>query len=169
VKILRTILYTIAIVAGIVLASVNMTLVPFIYLPALRFLPRPEGAQIEAPLALLLLGALVIGTLIAGTGSFVEHVRLRMALRRQNKRNEKLTAEVDKLRAELEAAHTSAESRSAELAAEREKVRHAQEALAQTSAELAHERERSEHAGRSALVAEPPVDAGGAAEIHHKS
>lgn len=152
-KILRTILYTIAFAGGVVLASANITLVPFVYMPALGFLQRAEG-RIEAPLSLLLLGALVIGSLVAGTGTFVEHVRLRMDLRRQRKRNDKLNADVQKLRSELEAAHASAESRTAELSGEQEKARHAQEALAQTSAELAHERERAEQAERKALAAE---------------
>ncbi len=167
-KILRTVAYTIALVGGIVLASANMTPVVLVYLPAFRFLPRPEGAQFEAPLALLLLAALVAGTLVAGTGTFVEHLKLRLAVRRQHKRNDKLTADLGRLHAELEAARVAAESRSGELAAAADAGRSAQQALTQVRAELTFERERAEQAERRALAAEqhrhPGAD-GGASEL----
>lgn|GEM_PF-2027424 len=161
-KILRTVAYTVLLVVGIVLASANMTPVPFVYLPAISFLPRPEGAQSEAPLALLLLAALVIGTLVAGTGTFVEHLRLRLAVRRQRKRNDKLAADLDKLRVELDAARADAESQALTLASEQDKARRAQQAAADAAAEL--ERARAEQAERCVLAPEH-ADASGAGAV----
>ncbi|MBI5506271.1 MAG: DUF1049 domain-containing protein [Deltaproteobacteria bacterium] len=152
-KILRAIVRVIVIVGGIVLASANTTAVTFVYQPALPFLQRPEGSQ-QVPLALLLLAALVVGSLVTGTGTFVEHVRLRMAVRTQRKRNDKLGADLDKLRAELESVRSAADTRGVALASEQEKVRRAEEAAAKASDELAHERERAEQAESRALAAE---------------
>ncbi len=162
-KILRTIVRVIVIVGGIVLASANTTAVTFVYQPALPFLQSPEGSQ-QVPLALLLLAAVVLGSLVTGTGTFVEHVRLRMAVRRQRKRNDKLSTDLDKLRAELESARSAADARGVALTSEQEKARRAEEAAATAAAGLAAERERADQAESRALAAErhSGVDSGGA-------
>lgn len=161
-KILRTLAYVFTLVGGIVLTSANMTPVTFVYLPAFGLSPRPEGAQVEVPLALLLLASLVVGSLVAGTGTFVEHLRLRLAVRTQRRRNDKLAADLDKLRGDFEAARAAGEAQAAALASEQERTRRAQEAAAQTGAELARVRERAEQAERRALAVEQQggVDSG---------
>jgi len=134
VRILRTILYTLVVAAGMVLASVNMTPVRFTYLPDLTFLPLPPEASIEAPLALLLLAAVVLGTLIVGTGTFVEHLRLRLAVRRQAKVAKGLRADLERVRQELQAGAAALEARAAEVAAAEDRARKAEEALARREA-----------------------------------
>ncbi len=108
-RVIKTILYTFLVVAGIMLASVNMEPVNFIYLPAVPFSPVPEGAALELPLSLAILAAVVLGTLIAGTGSLVEHIRLRAGVRKQTKRNDRLQKEMEGVRGELQQAVRRAE------------------------------------------------------------
>lgn len=135
-RILRNLLYIVAIVGGIVLASANMTPVRFIYLPGLAFVSSREPAEVEVPLALLLLGFLLIGALVAGTGTFVEHLRLRFLVRRNAKVVKGLRAELDKARAELEQAEATIASRASDLAAEQARAKKAEQA--QAMAEEAH-------------------------------
>lgn len=129
-KILRNLLYIFAVVGGIVLASANMTEVDFVYLPGLEFLAGPSVAQVRVPLALLLLGFLLVGAFVAGTGTFVEHVRLRFLSRRNEKVARGLRAELEKARAELDQARTELAARDADLLAEQARVRRLQQAAA---------------------------------------
>ncbi len=108
-KIISRLLYALVIIAGIVLASMNMQVVTVTYLPELSISPIPEGAAFDFPLALLLLAVLVIGVLIAGLGAFVEHVRLRAGLRKQSKLNARLEQELVAARAALGDAATAAQ------------------------------------------------------------
>jgi uncharacterized membrane protein YciS (DUF1049 family) len=146
VRILRNLLYIFLVVVGIVLASANMTLVRFIYIPGVAFLSTGEQAEVEIPLALLLLAFLLLGALVAGTGTFVEHVRLRFLVRRGEKVVKALRGELDKVRAELEQAEAALSARSSELASEQARVRRAEEAETRALAEASQERIRAESA-----------------------
>lgn len=162
-RILRNLLYTVVVVGGIVLASVNMTPVRFVYLPPFAFLPRPEGAEAEVPLALLILASLLVGTLIAGTGTFVEHVRLRLAVRRQAKVVKGLRADLDKAKKQLEEARTSLEIRAAELSGQQARAKRAEEATAEAQAATAEAQAAKAEALERAAEAErrlpaPPVE-----------
>jgi len=130
VRILRNLLYIIVVVAGIVLASANMTPVRFVYLPGLAMLQTGEPAEAEVPLALLLLAFLLAGAVVAGTGTFVEHVRLRFLVRRNTKVVKALRGDLDKVRAELEQAQAALGTRNSELASEQARARRAEEAEA---------------------------------------
>ncbi|HYB97920.1 MAG TPA: lipopolysaccharide assembly protein LapA domain-containing protein [Candidatus Limnocylindrales bacterium] len=158
-KILRTILLLILIVAGIALASVNMAPVKFFYLPPFQFMPRPEGAAIDIPLALLLLAALVAGALIAGTGTFVEHARLRFAVRRQAKVNGKLRADVERLTSELDQARSALEAKQVELAAAQTRADRAEEEATKAQLEAARHRARAEELAAQAEAAAAAADA----------
>ncbi|HEY2775590.1 MAG TPA: lipopolysaccharide assembly protein LapA domain-containing protein [Candidatus Binatia bacterium] len=136
-RILRNLLYIVIIVAGIILASANMKPVEFLYVPSLPFL-KLQPAETEVPLALLLLAFLLAGALVAGTGTFVEHVRLRFLVRRNAKVVKGLRADLDKTRAALETAEQALATREAELAGEQARARRAEEAEAKA-------REAAEH------------------------
>lgn len=129
-RILRNLLYIFVVVAGIVLASANMAPVRFIYLPGLPFVTSGESAETEVPLALLLLAFLLAGAVVAGTGTFVEHVRLRFLVRRNVKVVKALRSELDKVRVELEQAQVALGTRTSELASEQARARRAEEAEA---------------------------------------
>ena len=129
-RILRNLLYIFVVVAGIVLASANMTPVRFVYLPGLASLTTGEAAEADVPLALLLLGFLLAGAVVAGTGTFVEHVRLRFLVRRNTKVVKALRSDLVKVRAELEQANAALGARDSELASEQARARRAEEAEA---------------------------------------
>ena len=143
-RILRNLVYLFAIVAGIILASANMTPVRFVYIPGVAFLSTGEQAEMEIPLALLLLAFLLLGAVLAGTGTLVEHVRLRFLVRRNEKVVKALRTENDKVRAELEQAEAALSARASELASEQARVRRAEEAEARALAEANQERSRAE-------------------------
>jgi len=149
VRILRNLLYIVVVVAGIVLASANMTPVRFVYLPGLASMTTAEAAEADVPLALLLLAFLLAGALVAGTGTFVEHVRLRFLVRRNAKVVKGLRSELDKVRAELEQAQAALGTRNSELASEQARARRAEEAEAAALAA----------ASRSLPPPPPPPDA----------
>ena len=151
-RILRNLVYLFAIVAGIVLASANMSPVRFVYIPGVAFLSTGEQAEIENPLALLLLGFLLLGAILAGTGTLVEHVRLRFLVRRNEKVVRALRGDLDKVRAELEQAEAALSARSSELASEQARVRRAEEGEARALAEADQERSRAQ-AAETAQVA----------------
>jgi uncharacterized integral membrane protein len=130
VRILRNLLYIFVVVAGIVLASANMTPVHFVYLPGLASMSTGEPAEADVPLALLLLAFLLAGAVVAGTGTFVEHVRLRFLVRRNTKVVKALRGDLEKVRTELEQAQTALATRSSELASEQARARRAEEAEA---------------------------------------
>jgi uncharacterized integral membrane protein len=134
VRILRNLLYIVVVVVGIVLASANMTPVRFVYLPGLAFLQGPEAAEAEVPLALLLLASLLAGAFVAGTGTFVEHVRLRFLVRRNAKVVKSLRGDLEKVRAQLEQAEAALGARTADLATEQARARRAEEAEAKALA-----------------------------------
>lgn len=129
-RILRNLLYLFAVVVGIVLASVNMSPVRFVYLPALANPTTGEAAATEIPLALLLLAFLLAGAVVSGTGTFVEHVRLRFLVRRNAKVVKGLRSDLDKTRQELEQARAALSTRESELASEQARARRAEEAEA---------------------------------------
>lgn len=129
-RILRNLLYIFVVVAGIVLASANMAPVRFVYLPGLAFVTSGESAETEVPLALLLLAFLLAGAVVAGTGTFVEHVRLRFLVRRNVKVVKALRSDLDKVRVELEQAQAALGTRTSELASEQARARRAEEAEA---------------------------------------
>lgn len=148
-RILRNLLYIVVVVAGIVLASANMAPVHFLYLPALAFLPNQQAAEVEVPLALLLLAFLLAGAVVAGTGTFVEHLRLRFLVRRNAKVVKGLRSDLDKLRGQLEEAHAALGAKTSELAGEQARARRAEEAEAKAVATAEQERARAEESGRS--------------------
>ncbi len=145
-RILRNLLYIFVIVAGIVLASANMTLVRFVYIPGVAFLSTGEQAEAELPLALLLLAFLLLGAVVAGTGTLVEHVRLRFLVRRNEKVVKALRSELDKARTELEQAEAALAARSSELASEQARARRAEESESRALAEAGEERIRADAA-----------------------
>ncbi|MFN2376878.1 MAG: lipopolysaccharide assembly protein LapA domain-containing protein [Candidatus Binatia bacterium] len=153
-RILRNILYIFVVVGGIVLASANMTLVRFVYLPGIAFLTNGQSAEAEVPLALLLLGFLLLGALVAGTGTFVEHVRLRFLVRRNAKVVKGLRADLEKARAEIEEARAAVGARDSDLANEQARVRRAEEAEAKALAIAEQERTRADQA--VSALAPPP-------------
>ncbi|MFN2426586.1 MAG: lipopolysaccharide assembly protein LapA domain-containing protein [Candidatus Binatia bacterium] len=129
-RILRNLLYIFVVVVGIVLASANMTPVRFVYLPAMVTFGTGEEAVADVPLALLLLAFLLAGAVVAGTGTFVEHVRLRFLVRRNAKVVKALRSDLDKVRGELEQAEAALGARTSELASEQARARRAEEAEA---------------------------------------
>jgi cell division protein FtsL len=153
VRILRNLVYLAVIVAGIVLASANMTPVRFVYVPGMAFLSTGEQAEAEVPLALLLLFFLLAGAVVAGTGTFVEHVRLRFLVRRNEKVVKALRGDLEKARLELEQAQAALAARASELASEQARARRAEESEARALAEVGQERSRAEEAERAMLVA----------------
>lgn len=154
-RILRNLVYILVIVAGIVLASANMTPVRFIYLPGVPFLTTGESAEVEIPLALLLLAFLLAGAFVAGTGTFVEHVRLRFLVRRNEKVVKALRADLEKTRAQLEQAETALGARAAELSAEQSRAARAEEAEAKALAMAEQERSRADEA--AVQLPAPPI------------
>lgn len=155
-KILRNLLYIFVIVCGIVLASANMEPVRFVYIPGIAFLSTGEQAEAQVPLALLLLGFLLVGAFVAGTGTLVEHVRLRFLVRRNEKVVKGLRNERDKARAELEQAEAALAARTSELASEQARARRAEEAESRALAEASQERVRAE-AAEQAQAAQLPA------------
>jgi len=153
VRILRNLIYILVIVAGIVLASANMTPVHFVYLPGVPLLRTGEPAEIEVPLALLLLAFLLAGAFVAGTGTFVEHVRLRFLVRRNAKVVKGLRTDLEKTRAALEEAQAELEQRGADLAVEQDRTKRAEESASRALALAEQERSRAEEA---ALQLAPP-------------
>jgi uncharacterized integral membrane protein len=148
VRILRNLIYIAVIVAGIVLASANMTPVRFIYLPGLPFLTTGESREVEVPLALLLLAFLLAGAFVAGTGTFVEHVRLRFLVRRNAKVVKGLRTDLDKTRAALEEARAELDQRGAAVASEQERAKRAEEAATKAIAMAEQERSRADEVAR---------------------
>lgn len=155
-RILRNLLYILVIVAGIVLASANMSPVRFVYVPSLPFLTTGEAREVELPLALLLLAFLLAGALVAGTGTFVEHVRLRFLVRRNAKVVKALRTDLDKTRAELDEAKTELDLRRADVASEQERARRAEESASKALAIAEQERSRADEAARQLP---PPTEA----------
>lgn len=153
-RILRNLLYIFVVVVGIVLASANMTPVRFVYLPGIAILNIGQAAEAEVPLALLLLAFLLAGAVVAGTGTFVEHVRLRFLVRRNAKVVKALRSDVDKVRAELEQAQTALGTRNSELASEQARARRAEEAEA--AARAIAEAETAARAAAERLLLPPP-------------
>jgi len=149
VRILRNLLYIVVVVGGIVLASANMTPVRFVYLPGLAFVTSAQAAEAEVPLALLLLAFLLAGAVVAGTGTFVEHVRLRFLVRRNAKVVKALRGDLEKVRAELEQSQAAVGARTSELAVEQARARRAEEAEAKAALVIA-EQERSRAAAQAA-------------------
>jgi uncharacterized membrane protein YciS (DUF1049 family) len=168
-KILRNLVYIVVIVGGIVLASANMQPVHFVYIPDLPFLAQEQpAAAADVPLALLLLAFLLAGAVVAGTGTFVEQMRLRFLVRRNAKVVKGLRTDLEKTKAALEAAEAQIVARTAEVTAEQAKARRAEEAEAkakadaeQARAEIEQERQhlaalRADEATAGLL---PPADA----------
>jgi len=149
VKVLRNLLYIVVIVAGIVLASANMTPVRFVYLPGVAFLSDRPPAEADVPMALLLLAFLLAGAVVAGTGTFVEHVRLRFLVRRNAKVIKALRADLDKSRTALAEAQAVLDARGADLTTEQARARRAEEAEARALAMAEEERSRADEALRS--------------------
>jgi uncharacterized integral membrane protein len=156
VRILRNLVYLAVIVAGIILASANMEPVRFVYIPGVAFLSTGEQAETQIPLALLLLAFLLAGAVVAGTGTFVEHVRLRFLVRRNAKVVKALRSDLDKVRTELEQAEAALAARSSEVASEQARARRAEEAEARALAEANQERIRAEAAETARLA--PPEE-----------
>lgn len=147
-RILRNLLYLVAIVVGIVLASANMTLVRFVYLPTMGFLLPQQAAEAEVPLALLMLASLLAGAFVAGTGTFVEHVRLRFLVRRNAKVVKGIRAELDKTKSELNEAKANLETSASNLVAEQARTRRAEESETAALAAVEQERQRADEAER---------------------
>lgn len=159
-RILRNLLYIVVVVVGIVLASANMAPVRFVYLPNVAFVTGGRSAEAEVPLALLLLAFLLVGAVVAGTGTFVEHLRLRFLVRRNAKVVKALRGDLEKTRAELEQAEAALGARTSELASEQARARRAEEAEARALASAAEERGRAEAAEQAPAGAPlPPPDA----------
>lgn len=147
-RILRNLIYILVIVAGIILASANMTPVRFVYMPSVPLLATGETAEVEVPLALLLLAFLLAGAFVAGTGTFVEHVRLRFLVRRNAKVVKGLRTDLDKTRAALEEAKSELDQRRIDVLTEQERSRKAEEAASRALAVAEEERSRADEAQR---------------------
>ena len=156
-RVLRNLLYIFVVVAGIVLASANMTPVRFVYLPGMVSLNTGEAAEADVPLALLLLAFLLAGAVVAGTGTFVEHVRLRFLVRRNAKVVKALRSDLDKVRGELEQAQVALGTRNSELASEQARARRAEEAEA--TARAAAETEAAARQAVERQLPPPPPEA----------
>jgi hypothetical protein len=154
-RILRNLVYILVIVVGIVLASANMMPVRFIYLPGVPFLTDGRTAEVEVPLALLLLAFLLAGAFVAGTGTFVEHVRLRFLVRRNEKVVKALRADLEKTKSELEQSQIALGSREADLQTEQAKARRAEEAEQKALALVDLERSRADEA--TLAISPPPA------------
>ncbi|MFT4570457.1 MAG: putative integral membrane protein [Hyphomicrobiaceae bacterium] len=133
-KLLSRIILLALFVVGIFIATDNMQIVEFSYIPDGDYSPLPQGAKLELPLFLLVLGSLLVGAFLAGFATAFEHARLRAGLRRQTRladraRDEASLAkgDLEELTRELDTARTRAEQ-----AVEREKtaVRAQEEAIA---------------------------------------
>lgn len=142
-KILRSILRILVIVVGVLVSIPNMTPVRFVYLPVLPLVAGGEEAAVQIPLALLLLASLVLGALLVGTGTLVEHVRLRFLVRRHGKLVKGLRADLDKSKASLEQAQAAIASSSSELDNERARARKAEESEARALALVEQHRLRA--------------------------
>ncbi|MFQ5478223.1 MAG: lipopolysaccharide assembly protein LapA domain-containing protein [Candidatus Binatia bacterium] len=103
-KIVKTMFYTVVFLFAVFIASFNTATVYLVYLPALPFLARPEGAVLQLPLFVVILGSVLLGVIIGGAGAFIEHLRLRATLRAEQKQNGSLLREVTKVKDELERA-----------------------------------------------------------------
>jgi uncharacterized integral membrane protein len=157
-KLLSRIILLVLFVVGIFIATHNMQVVEFTYIPGGQYSPLPQGATVELPLFLLVLGALLVGAFLAGFTTAFEHARLRAGLRRQTRIADRAkdeagiaTAEVEDLRRELEAARTRAEQ-----AGEREQaaVRAREEAInASREAEMRRLEAQADDAARNAGAA----------------
>jgi len=155
VRILRSIVRILVIVVGVMVSIPNMTPVHFVYLPVLPLVASGEAASVEIPLALLLLAFLALGALFVGTGTLVEHVRLRFLVRRNAKVVKGLRADLDKVRAALEQAESSLTARGSELASETARANKAEEGEARALALAEQEKGRADDALRLA----PPAGA----------
>lgn len=154
-RILRSILRILVIVVGVMVSIPNMTPVRFVYLPVLPLVAGGEEASVEIPLALLLLAFLALGALFVGTGTLVEHVRLRFLVRRHAKVVKGLRADLDKSKAALEQAEASLAARSSELAAESARAKKAEEGEARALALVEQDKARAEEA----VAIAPPAGA----------
>ena len=108
-KIIRSIFLLVLFVAGVVIATQNTGPVTFVYLPQASWSPVPDGASLDLPLFIVVLGCLVVGAALAGFATFIEQVRLRNTARRQTKLATKMTKERDDAVAKLEEASTALE------------------------------------------------------------
>ncbi|NQY90845.1 MAG: LapA family protein [Deltaproteobacteria bacterium] len=80
-KILRTVFYSVLFLAAVMIATSNSEVVQVVYLPALPFLPRPDGAAVGMPLFAVILGSILIGVLVGGLGALLENTRARVRVR----------------------------------------------------------------------------------------
>ena len=122
-RIIRTVVYAILVIAGIWLASANTADVDFVYLPFIPFTQFDAPRSMAVPIAFLVLSAVVLGVIIAGAGSLFENMRLRAGVRRQTKRNDKLERELDSVRGDLEQARHQVDEAQSRADAAEEKVR----------------------------------------------
>lgn len=103
-------------VVGIFIATENIQVVEFTYVPGGAYSPLPQGAKVEMPLFLLVLAALLAGAFLAAFSTAVEHARLRAGLRRQTRIADKsreeaqsATGQLDDLKQQLEAERSRAD------------------------------------------------------------
>jgi hypothetical protein len=156
-RVLKTIFYLVLVVVGILVAAANMQepAVNFVYLPAIPFTSIAEPLVLQGiPVPFLVLGSVVLGALIAGSGSLLEHARLRMGVTREKRRNDRQAREIAEVRGQLEQATRRAEESEARTAEAVEKAEEAARELEVTQAALTQARRRAEAAeAASAAVA----------------
>lgn len=116
-KLISRIFLLVAFVIGIFIATHNTQSVVFTYIPGGELSPVPQGASLELPLFLLVLGALTLGAFFAGFATAFEHARLRAGLRKQTKlaaravgEAKTAVADAESLRKELDALRTQAQA-----------------------------------------------------------
>ncbi len=90
-KLLRTVILGVLFLLGVFLSSANTGSMKIVYLPPMPFGPMPEGASIEVPVFIVILGSILVGVLITGLGVAFEQSKLRWSTRsalKQAKRQE---------------------------------------------------------------------------------
>ena len=138
-RVIKSIVYLVLVVVGILIAAANMQEPPvhFVYLPEIPYTSITEPQALDIPVPFLVLGAVVLGALIAGTGSILENARLRMNVGRERRRADKTAKELTGVRGELEQAVRRAEEADARAADADNKASNAERELSEVKAAAA--------------------------------
>ncbi len=147
-KIIRMLFVVVLFTACVFFATANMHDVA-LTVPRVPGLPGIGGTGVEAPLFVVVLGALLLGALLMGGATLLEQLRLRAAARKARREAERATkaretaqeelarasdelertrAQAEQLRAELESVRAELEGVRAECEGLREQIAHSQRA-----------------------------------------
>ena len=157
-KILRILLLAILFVLAVFICSANTNTVPLVLWPSVDMGGMPGEFRIDPPLFIVILGALLVGLLIGGTGAIFQQSRLKFGLRRANK-------EVGRLLASLAEAEQAVENERAAAESERASVESERAAMEQLREEVKQEREERQAAELRAKAARDEADAHSAAVV----